>query len=67
MKKHLNRLKTLRIEKKLSQKQLAVELKTTNSSICDWECGRAEPDIETLIQIAKFFEVSVDYLLGLED
>ncbi len=67
MKKHLTRLKTLRIEKQLSQKQLADELNTTNSSICDWECGRAEPDIDTLINIAKFFEVSVDYLLGLED
>ncbi len=67
MKNYLTRLKTLRCEKQLSQKQLAAELKTTNSSVCDWECGRAEPDIETLIQIAKFFEVSVDYLLGLED
>lgn len=67
MNKHLTRLKTLRTEKKLSQKQLALELKTTNSSVCDWECGRAEPDIDTLISIAKFFEVSVDYLLGLED
>ena len=49
------------------RKQLADELKTTNSSICDWETGRAEPNIETLINIAKLFEVSVDYLLGLED
>ena len=67
MKNYLTRLKTLRCEKQLSQKQLADELKTTNSSICDWETGRAEPNIETLIHIAKLFEVSVDYLLGLED
>ncbi len=67
MKNYLTRLKTLRCEKQLSQKQLADELKTTNSSICDWETGRAEPNIETLINIAKLFEVSVDYLLGLED
>ncbi len=67
MKNYLMRLKTLRCEKQLSQKQLADELKTTNSSICDWETGRAEPNIETLINIAKLFEVSVDYLLGLED
>lgn len=67
MKKYVTRLKTLRTEKGLSQKQLATELGTTNSSICDWECGRAEPDIGTLIRIAKFFDVSVDYLLGLED
>ena len=67
MKNYLTRLKTLRCEKQLSQKQLADELKTTDSSICDWETGRAEPNIETLINIAKLFEVSVDYLLGLED
>ena len=67
MKNYLTRLKTLRCEKQLSQKQLADELKTTNSSICDWETGRAEPNIETLINIAKLFEVSVDHLLGLED
>ena len=67
MKNYLTRLKTLRCEKQLRQKQLADELKTTNSSICDWETGRAEPNIETLINIAKLFEVSVDYLLGLED
>ncbi len=67
MTKKLERLKELRNSKNLSQKQLAVELKTTNSSICDWESGRAEPNIEMLINIAKFFEISVDYLLGLED
>lgn len=67
MSKHLTKLKVLRIDKNLSQKQLAAELGTTNSSICDWENGRSEPDIDTLIAIAKFFDVSVDYLLGLED
>lgn len=67
MKKHLTRLKTLRKEKELSQKQLAEILNTTNSSICDWESGRAEPNIEMLIRISEFFGVSVDYLLGLED
>lgn len=67
MKKYVTRLKILRKEKELSQKQLAEILRTTNSSICDWECGRAEPDIEMLIEISKYFEVSVDYLLGLED
>ena len=67
MKNYLIRLKTLRTERKLSQKQLAVDLKTTNSSICDWENGRSEPNIETLINIAKYFNVTTDYLLGLED
>ena len=61
------RLKELRIEKKLSQKTLAEVLGTTNSSICDWECGRTEPSIEMIIKLSMYFEVSSDYLLGLED
>lgn len=61
------RLRDLRREMNLSQKQLADVLKTNNSSVCDWERGRSQPDLETLVKIAKFFEVKTDYLLGLED
>ena len=60
-------LKELRCERRLSQKQLAEYIKTTNSSISDWETGRSQPDLETLARLAVFFEVSIDYLLGLED
>ena len=61
------RLKELRKIKHISQKQLAEILNTSNSSICDWECGRSQPDLETLAAIAVFFDVNADYLLGLED
>ena len=67
MKIFCERFKELRKTKNLSQKQCAEILKTTNSSICDWECGRSQPDFETLVCIAELFEVSADYLLGLED
>ena len=67
MRVHLLRLKELRKKRNLSQKDLAVILNTSNSSICDWECGRSQPDIETLIELAKYFEVTIDYLVGLED
>ena len=67
MNKFRIRLKELRIEKKLSQKTLAEVLGTTNSIICDWECGRTEPSIEMIIKLSMYFEVSSDYLLGLED
>ncbi len=67
MKIFCERFKELRKTKNLSQKQLAEILRTTNSSICDWECGRSQPDFETLVRIAELFEVSADYLLGLED
>ena len=67
MKIFRERLKELRKYSNLSQKQLADILHTNNSSICDWECGRTEPNIETLAQMAVYFDVTADYLLGLED
>lgn len=67
MSKFSQRLKELRLEKGLTQKELADVLNTNNSSICDWECGRTEPSIEMLLNICRFFEVSADFLLGLED
>ena len=63
----IERLKELRTEKGLSQKELGQILNTTNSSVCDWERGRSEPNLDTVAQIARYFDVSADYLLGLED
>ena len=67
MKIFSERLKELRTEKKLLQKDLAIILGTSNSSICDWECGRAQPDMEMIIKIADYFQVTADYLLGRTD
>ena len=61
------RIKELRIENGITQKELANKLQTTNSSVCDWERGRSQPDLQTLTELAKLFEVSTDYLLGLSD
>ena len=61
------RLKELRKEKGISQKELAVLLDTNNSSVCDWERGRTQPDLETVVKIAQYFHVSADYLLGMID
>lgn len=61
------RLKYLRKNAELTQKELADILQTNNSSVCDWECGRSQPDLETLKRMAKFFLVTTDYLLGLEN
>ncbi len=47
-----------------TQKQLAEKLNTTNSSVCDWECDRAEPNLETLVRLAEILESSIDDLLG---
>lgn len=61
------RLKELRTEKKLSQTELATILNVSQRSISSWETGFREPNFETLKQIAQFFHVTTDYLLGLTD
>ncbi len=61
------RLKDLRLSKNMSQKQLAEMLGTTNSSVCDWERGRTEPDKTFVLKLADCLNVSTDYLLGRSD
>ena len=61
------RLKELRIERQLSQKELADLLSTGQSSISAWERGAREPLAHQLVDLASVFECSVDYLLGISD
>lgn len=61
------RLRELRQEKGLSMRQLAKELQTTDAAISNWENCINEPKISYLKAIAEFFNVTSDYLLGLED
>ncbi|WP_432408424.1 helix-turn-helix domain-containing protein [Wukongibacter sp. M2B1] len=62
-----NRLKYLRSEKKITQRQLAKFLNLSSSTIAMYETGKRKPDCETLKGIADFFDVSTDYLLGRTD
>jgi len=57
-------LKKLREEKGLTQEQLAKIFNVKDPTITRYEKGQRQPDTETLIKIAKFFNVSVDRLLG---
>ncbi len=57
------KLKELRIEKGLSQRKLGEIFGVCNQTISFWEIGSREPDLDTLIVIAKYFDVTVDYLL----
>ena len=61
------RLKELREERRLSQDGLALKLNVSQSTISAYEIGDRTPDLETLIAIAQFFGVSLDYLAGLSD
>ncbi|WP_243153482.1 helix-turn-helix domain-containing protein [Senegalia massiliensis] len=61
------RLKSLRLEKKLTQEELGNKLNVTKANISKYETGRIEPNIETLDYLSNFFDVSIDYLLGKTD
>lgn len=57
-------LKALRENAGLSQRELAAKLGVAPSTIGMWESGQREPDFGTLLQLAEFFNVSVDCLIG---
>ena len=59
-------LKKLRMKKGLKQKELADYLHVSVSTVGMWEQGRNEPDVKRLEELADFFGVTVDYLLGRE-
>lgn len=60
------KLKQLRLEKNLTQKQLASRLGVAISAISSYESDTRCPTFDTLINYARIFHVSTDYLLGLE-
>lgn len=62
-----NRLKELRLNAGLSQKQLADKLWITKVTVSYYELSERNPSPEILIKIAKVFHVTTDYLLGIED
>ena len=61
------KLYSLRIEKKLTQKQLAARIGLAISAVSSYESGSRYPSFETLIKLARIFHVSTDYLLGLTE
>ncbi len=59
-------LRSLRLDKNLKQNDLAKQLSTTQRKISYWENGTTEPDIASLWELAEFFEISIDELVGKE-
>lgn len=58
------RLKELREKKGISQLKLALDLNMNQNTISRYETGQREADYRTLIMLADYFNVSIDYLLG---
>lgn len=61
------RLKELRKQKGISQLKLALDLSMNQNTISRYETGEREADYKTLIKIADYFNVSIDYLLDRTD
>ncbi len=61
------RLKELRKERGISQQKLAIDLNMNQNSISRYENGQREADYKTLIVLADYFNISVDYLLERTD
>ena len=62
-----DKIKELREKAGYSQAQLAKKLDVTRSSVNAWEMGLSTPTTHYVVEIAKLFHVTADYLLGLEN
>lgn len=60
-------LRELRLEKKIGQVELAHQIGVGKSIISLWELDRCEPTLSKLILLSNFFNVSIDYLAGIEE
>lgn len=61
-----NKLIDLRKQKGLSQESLGLEINVTRQTVSKWELGETTPEMNKLMELAKFFNVSVDELIGNE-
>lgn len=67
MDKFAERLKELRMEKQLNQVELASAINVSKGIVILWENGLREPKLSSLIALSMFFNVTIDYLAGLEN
>ena len=59
-------IRALRKQRRLTQEQLAETLRVTVGAVYKWEAGLSQPELRTIMELADFFDVSVDVLLGYE-
>ena len=60
-------IRQLRLERGMTQRQLAWHLRVSTQAVSKWERGHAYPDLSLLIPLARLFDVSLDRLFGRED
>jgi transcriptional regulator with XRE-family HTH domain len=61
------KLRELRIEKGIGQVELAQKISVSKGIISLWENGLREPTLSSLVALAQFFDVSIDFLVGLKE
>ena len=61
------RIKELRLANNLTQVELANDLSVTKQCVSNWENNNIQPSVDMLVKLAKYFSVSCDYLLGIEN
>lgn len=64
MKTWNEKLKSLRIDNRLTQEEVAEKINVSRCSLANYELGRRKPTVEIFAKFAKFYNVSVDYLSG---
>ena len=63
----MNRLKEIRKQNKLTQEQVANIIGVAKTTYCNYEIGRSEMEFNSIIKLAKYYNVSIDYIAGLVD
>ena len=61
------KVRNLREDKDLNQNQLGEAVGMTQRKLSYIECGKCEPSIDDIVAFCKFFQVSADYLLGINE
>jgi len=61
------KIRSLRVERNLSQAELAKRLGLSRNGVNSWEQALSAPSLTYLVELAKFFHVTTDYLLGLSE
>lgn len=64
---YAEQIRTLREDKDMTQATIAAMLNVGQRTYCDYELGKTRIPVDSLIKLAKFYDVSMDYICGLQE
>lgn len=62
-----NNIRSERVRKRMTQAQFASEVGVAESTVRDWESGRSDPNMSSIVLMTRIFGCSADYVIGLSD